>query len=83
MPYNSKTAKPAYYKQPVTTLPQLQKNIIRLQYDTRMDGSTKEKYVRLMFESYVDNTHKEIIEFVAPNKTKLHMTFKTRAWQNA
>ena len=56
MPYNSKTAKPVYYKQPVTTFAQLQKNIIRLLYDTRMDGSTKEKYITLMFESYLDNT---------------------------
>ena len=56
MPYNSTVAKPVYYKQPVTTFAQLQRNIIRIQYDTRMDGSTKEKYIRLMFESYVDNT---------------------------
>ena len=77
MPYNSKVAKPVYYKQPVTTIAQLQQNIIRMQYDTRMDGSTKEKYVRLMFESYVDNAHREIIEFVAPDRTNLHMTFKT------
>jgi len=42
-----------------------------------MDGSTKEKYVRSMFESYVDNTYKEIIEFVSPDKTNLHMFFKT------
>jgi len=60
MPYNSTVAKPPYYKQPVTTFPQLQKNIIRLQYDTRMDGSTKEKYVRLMFESYQDNTPQHV-----------------------
>lgn len=60
MPYNSKTAKPAYYKQPVTTFPQLQKNIIRLQYDTRMDGTTKEKYITLMFESYLDNTQAHV-----------------------
>ena len=56
MPYNSTVAKPPYYKQPVTTVAQLQRNIIRLQYDTRMDGTTKEKYVRLMFESYLDHT---------------------------
>ena len=77
MPYNSTVARPPYYKQPITTLPQLQRNIIRMQYDTRMDGSTKEKYVRLMFESYVDNAHREIIEFVSPDRTNLHMTFKT------
>ena len=61
MPYNSTVAKPPYYKQPVTTIAQLQRNIIRIQYDTRMDGSTKEKYVRLMFESYVDNTPAHVI----------------------
>jgi len=59
MAYNSKTAKPVYYKQPVKTFTQLQKNIIRLQYDTRMDGTTKEKYITLMFESYKDNTFVE------------------------
>ena len=56
MPYNSKVAKPVYYKQPVANIQQLFDRIVRLQYDTRMDGSTKEKYIRLMFESYVDNT---------------------------
>ena len=60
MPYNSKTAKPAYYKQPVTTFPQLQKNIIRLLYDTRMYESKKAQYITLMFESYKDNTQAHV-----------------------
>lgn len=54
MAYNAQNAKPAYYKQQVTTFAQLQKNIIRLQYDTRMAGSTKAKNVMFMFESYKD-----------------------------
>jgi len=54
MPYNSKVAKPAYYKQPVNTFAQLQKNILRLQYDTRMGSCTKAKVIALMFESYKD-----------------------------
>jgi hypothetical protein len=32
----------------------LQKNILRLQHDTRMCGSTKAQYIMLMFESYKD-----------------------------
>jgi hypothetical protein len=54
MAYNAQNAKPAYYKQPVKTFPQLQKNIIRLQYDTRMGSCTKAKVIALMFESYKD-----------------------------
>jgi len=54
MAYNAKVAKPAYYKQPVKTFPQLQKNIIRLLYDTRMYESKKAQYITLMFESYKD-----------------------------
>lgn len=54
MPYNSTNAKPAYYKQPVTTFPQLQKNIVRLQYDTRMGASTKAQVIENMFNSYKD-----------------------------
>ena len=54
MPYNSKIAKPVYYKQPVNTFAQLQKNILRLQHDTRMCGTTKAQYIILMFESYKD-----------------------------
>jgi hypothetical protein len=53
MPYNSKVAKPVYYKQSVTNIQQLFDNIIRLQYDTRMDGSTKAQYIENMFNSYL------------------------------
>ena len=53
MPYNSKTAKPVYYKQNVTNIQQLFDNIIRLQYDSRMDGSTKAQYIENMFNSYL------------------------------
>jgi len=53
MPYNSKEAKPPYHKQPVTNIQQLFDNIVRLQYDTRMDGSTKAQYIENMFNSYL------------------------------
>ena len=53
MPYNSKVARPVYYKQPVTNIQQLFDNIIRLQYDTRMDGRTKAQYIENMFNSYL------------------------------
>ena len=52
MPYNAKVAKPAYYKQPVKTFAQLQKNIIRLQMDMRMGSCTKQKVIASMFNSY-------------------------------
>ena len=54
MAYNSKTAKPVYYKQPVNTFTQLQKNIIRLQFDMRTSGETKAKIIEKMFNSYKD-----------------------------
>jgi len=53
MPYNSKVARPVYYKQPVANIQQLFDNIVRLQYDTRMDGSTKAQYIENMFNSYL------------------------------
>ena len=53
MPYNSKVAKPVYYKQPVTNIQQLFDNIIRLQYDSRMDGRTRAQYIENMFNSYL------------------------------
>jgi len=54
MAYNAQNAKPAYYKQPVKTFAQLQKNIIRLQMDMRMGSCTKQKVIARMFESYKD-----------------------------
>ena len=53
MPYNSTVAKPPYYKQPVTNIQQLFDNIVRLQYDSRMDGHTKAQYIERMFNSYL------------------------------
>ena len=53
MPNNSKVARHEYYKQPVTNIQQLFDNIIRLQYDTRMDGRTKAQYIENMFNSYL------------------------------
>ena len=52
MAYNAQNAKPVYYKQQVTTFTQLQKNILRMQYDTRMCGSTKAQYIENMFAQY-------------------------------
>ena len=55
MPYNAKVAKPAYYKQPVTNFTQLFNNIIRLQYDSRISGSTAAQYLENMFNSYLQH----------------------------
>ena len=53
MPYNSKVARPVYYKQPVTNIQQLFDRIVRLQYDSRMDGHTRAQYIENMFNSYL------------------------------
>ena len=53
MPYNSNNAKPPYYKQTVTNIQQLFDNIVRLQYDSRMDGHTRAQYIENMFNSYL------------------------------
>jgi len=55
MPYNAKVAKPVYYKQPVTNFTQLFNNIIRLQYDSRISGSTAAQYIENMFNSYLQH----------------------------
>ena len=57
MPYNAKVAKPAYYKQPVTTIQQLAKNIARLTHDQRMCYSLKTQYIENMFNSYLAHAH--------------------------
>lgn len=57
MPYNAAVAKPAYYKQPVTTIQQLANNIARLQHDQRMCGSLKAQYIENMFNSYLAHAH--------------------------
>ena len=54
MAYNAQNAKHAYYKQPVITFAQLQKNCMRISMDTRMGNCTKAQRIALMFESYKD-----------------------------
>ena len=56
MPYNAKVAKPVYYKQPVTNFTQLFNNVIRLQYDSRISGSTAAQYIENMFNSYLQHS---------------------------
>ena len=56
MPYNAAVAKPAYYKQNVTSFTQLFNNIIRLQYDSRISGSTAAQYIENMFNSYLQHS---------------------------
>jgi len=55
MPYNAAVAKKCYYKQPVTNFTQLFNNIIRLQYDSRISGSTAAQYIENMFNSYLQH----------------------------
>ena len=55
MPYNAAVAKPVYYKQPVTNFTQLFNNIIRLQYDSRINDSTAAQYIENMFNSYLQH----------------------------
>ena len=59
MAYNSTVAKPAYYKQNVTNFAQLQKNIIRLQYDSRMSAQAKAQNIENMFNSYLQHTQQK------------------------
>ena len=56
MPYNAAVAKPVYYKQPVTNFTQLFNNVIRLQYDSRISGSTAAQYIENMFNSYLQHS---------------------------
>ena len=56
MPYNAKVAKKCYYKQPVTNFTQLFNNIIRLQYDSRINDSTAAQYIENMFNSYLQHS---------------------------
>jgi hypothetical protein len=55
MPYNAAVAKKCYYKQPVTNFTQLFNNVIRLQYDSRISGSTAAQYIENMFNSYLQH----------------------------
>ena len=52
MAYNAQNAKPAYYKQPVKTFAQLQKNCMRLVNDSRQGNCTKALNIEKMFNSY-------------------------------
>ena len=56
MPYNAAVAKKCYYKQPVTNFTQLFNNIIRLQYDSRINDSTAAQYIENMFNSYLQHS---------------------------
>ena len=72
MPYNAKVAKPVYYKQPVTTFVQLFNNIIRLQYDSRISGSTAAQYIENMFNSYLQHSQ-NMQQHITPSvKRKKH-----------
>lgn len=55
MAYNAQNAKPAYYKQQVTTFAQLQKNCMRLVADSRQGYCTKAQNIAKMFDSYKAN----------------------------
>ena len=52
-----KNKKPPYYKQQVTKIQQLAKNIARLQHDQRMCSSLKIQYIENMFNSYLQHAH--------------------------
>ena len=52
------TTRVPYYKKPVTTLAQLQKNCIRICNDKRQYNSTKQANVAAMFASYAENCAK-------------------------
>ena len=69
MPYNAQNAKPAYYKQQVTTIQQLVNNIARLQHDQRMCSSLKAQYVENMFNSYLQHAHtdKYLLQCISEN----------------
>ena len=49
------TNKAYYYKQEITSLKQLEKNIIRVIDNFNMGISTKQKHVSTMFASYIKN----------------------------
>ena len=70
MPYNSKNAKPVYYKQNVTTFVQLFNNIIRLQYDSRISGSTAAQYIENMFNSYLQHSQ-NVQKHITPNVKRI------------
>ena len=49
------TTKVPYYRKPVTTLAQLQKNCMRICTDSRQGSTTKAANIAAMFASYTQN----------------------------
>ena len=49
------TTKVPYYKKPVATLAQLQKNCVRICNDKRQGNTTKADNIAAMFASYAEN----------------------------
>ena len=52
MPYNAAVAKKAYYKLPVTTLAQLEKNMLRSSQNQNLGGSTLQAVIKYQFATY-------------------------------
>ena len=52
------TTKVPYYKKPVATFAQLQKNCMRICDDSRQGSSTKAANIAAMFKSYAENNLK-------------------------
>ena len=70
MPYNAAVAKKCYYKQPVTNFTQLFNNIIRLQYDSRINDSTAAQYIENMFNSYLQHSQ-NLQQHITPSVTSV------------
>ena len=73
MPYNAAVAKPVYYKQPVTNFTQLFNNVIRLQYDSRISGSTAAQYIENMFNSYLQHSQ-NLQQHITPSVKRIKHT---------
>lgn len=52
------TVKVPYYRKPVTTFAQLEKNCMRICTDSRQGSSTKAANIAAMFKSYAENNLK-------------------------
>ena len=76
MPYNAAVAKPVYYKQPVTNFTQLFNNVIRLQYDSRISGSTAAQYIENMFNSYLQHAQTQQQHNVASVQRIKHAVYE-------
>jgi len=70
MHYNAAVAKKCYYKQPVTNFTQLFNNVIRLQYDSRISGSTAAQYIENMFNSYLQHSQ-NLQQHITPSVTSV------------